>query len=193
MRDRKRGSQIITFLGCAIFLIQVNLFGITLEEIKSHSELTPQKFASFFSNFEFQFRSEVQSPDRFLATESGDCDDFATLAANVLTAHGYTTRLVAVRMPEVVHVVCYVEETNSYLDFNNRANDRKTMACSNSIDEIADKVAKSFNSKWSSASEFTYRIGMKRLVSTTVVGNRQLASTSKASTSSPKLFTLLTR
>src|SRR4051794_24751644 len=91
----------------------------TLDEIRSTENLTPQKFASFFSNFEFKYHHAIQPPETFLATESGDCDDYATLASRVLKERGYTTRLVTIRMPKVTHVVCYVEESKCYLDYNN--------------------------------------------------------------------------
>ena len=127
---------------------------------------TPAKFAKFFSGFEFVFHSEVQSPEVFLATEAGDCDDYATLAAAVLKEKGYTPRLITVRMPKVIHVVCYIEETHSYLDYNVRNKFIRTVGCGNSISDIAAKVAASYHEEWSSASEFTYEDGLKRLVAT---------------------------
>src|SRR5262245_49977124 len=121
----------------ALFSIVLSLcssFAVTLEEIRQTSDLTPQKFAKFFSNFEFKFRAEVQDPQVFLATESGDCDDYATLAATVLREHGYTPRLITVRMPNLVHVICYIEETKSYLDYNNRTYFSRTVSCGNNIE-----------------------------------------------------------
>jgi hypothetical protein len=153
---------------------------LTLDDIRKTSDLTPQKFASFFSDFQFKFRTEVQDPQVFLATESGDCDDYATLAATVLRERGYTPRLITVRMPNLVHVVCYIEETKSYLDYNNRGYFMRTVSCGSNLEEIAKKVAKANKLRWNSVSEFTYEAGVKRLVKTVVEGeDRKLAGLSR--------------
>lgn len=141
---------------------------MTLEELRGAPDLTPKKFAAFFRDFDFKFRAEVQSPEVFLATQSGDCDDYSTLAAMVLKEKGYTPRLIAVRMPGVTHVVCYIEETGSYLDYNARGYFSRTVSSSREIEAIARNVAKSYGAKWFSASEFTYGDGVKRLVHTVV-------------------------
>ncbi len=60
------------------------------------------------------YRTAAELP--FLASRSGDCDDPAMFVADLRREKGYSTRLVAVFMPHDVHVVCYVAETNSYLD-----------------------------------------------------------------------------
>ena len=68
-------------------------------------------------------------PADFLAGKAGDCDDFATLAAEVLRGKGYTTRLVVVHMEREVHVVCYVNEIKGYLDYNRRHEAHPVVAC----------------------------------------------------------------
>lgn len=153
------------FLACFCSLI-ASSFGLTLDDLRNTRDLTPKKFASFFRNFDFEFRSEVQSPDVFLATQSGDCDDYSTLAALVLGEKGYTPRLIAVRMPGVTHVVCFIEEAGAYLDYNCRGSVNRIVACDRTIEAIAASVAASYNAKWSSASEFTYGSGLKTLVAT---------------------------
>jgi hypothetical protein len=163
--------RLVSGPGAKLFLIGCLLAAtvsraVTLEEIRNTRDLTPQKFADFFRNFEFKFHNEVQNPEIFLATQSGDCDDYAILAATILKEKGYTTRLVTVRMPKITHVVCYVAETNSYLDYNNRGSLSRTVSSGPGINEIALKVARSYKAKWSSASEFTYADGVKRLVKT---------------------------
>lgn len=165
----------------AFFCGMLSSRSLTLDELRSMPDLTPRKFAALFSNFEFKFRAEVQDPNVFLTTESGDCDDYATLAAEVLRERGYTPRLITVRMPKLVHVVCYIEETKSYLDYNNRSFFLRTVSCGNSIEEIARKVAKASDLPWASASEFTYEEGMKRLVKTVIPGGStsQVASLSR--------------
>jgi hypothetical protein len=140
---------------------------LTLEELHNDATITPQTFARRFSKFRFVFRSDVQKPEEFLASEEGDCDDYSTLADSELTSRGYRTRLISVRLKNVVHVVCYVAEANGYLDYNLRAKGTGLVACGPSLSAIADSVAKSMSSSWHSVSEFTYSNGVKRLVSTT--------------------------
>jgi hypothetical protein len=162
---RSPASLIVTTaLGLIIFALSG--FGITVEELESAPRLTPASFASHFRTFEFCYRDQVQSPEVFLQTRSGDCDDYATLAAVVLAKHGYSPRLIAVRMPNVVHVVCYIPETRSYLDYNVRGQSPGLIECGSRIQEIARSVARSYGAKWNSASEFTFEKGAKRLVET---------------------------
>jgi len=139
---------------------------LTVEQIYSMPDLTPDKFASLFSDFKFHFHEEVQDFDTFVSSKSGDCDDYATLAADVLSRHGYTPRLIAVRMRGETHVVCYIEETGSYLDYNTRKDSNKLVSCSPGLTDIARSVAKSFGKDWIATYEFTYskREKVKRLV-----------------------------
>ena len=159
----------------ALFLA-VSARALTIQEIEETPNLTPQSFARLFSAFEFRFHSEIQPPDRFLASRSGDCDDYSILAAQILKAKGYTPRLIAVRMPHVVHVVCYIDETNAYLDYNNRSRGPVTVTSRPEIQEIARSVAKSYDARWTSASEFIFDGKAKRLVRTVLEKERQLAS-----------------
>ena len=140
----------------------------SLEDLRNQKDLTPPKFASYFRDFSFNFRKDVQRPDVFLATKNGDCDDYSVLAARILREKGYTPRLISVRMPGVTHVVCYVEETRSYLDYNFRGYTVGIAYGDNVLQAIAENVARSYGAKWSSASEFTYASGVKRLVQTVV-------------------------
>jgi hypothetical protein len=149
-----------------LFSFVLSISAVTLDELRNTTDLTPQKFASFFSDFEFKFHAEVQAPEAFLATQSGDCDDYAILAATVLKEKGYTPRLITIRMPDVTHVICYIAETKSYLDYNCRQYLVRTVSSGPSIAEIADSVAASYHLKWSSASEFAWTEGNKRLVAT---------------------------
>jgi hypothetical protein len=146
--------------------------GLTLEDLRGSPNLTPAAFASHFRNFEFTFRKEVQRPEMFLATESGDCDDFSTLAAAILRDKGYTPRLISIRMPGVTHVVCYIEETGAYLDYNFRNSATPLVKSGSSVAEIAESVARSYKLKWTSASEFTFGGGVKRLVCTVMEPSR---------------------
>lgn len=154
-----------TFLA-GLLAFSIPAFGLSLDEIRSVPDLTPWKFAAYFRDFEFKFHTDIQSPEVFLATQSGDCDDFSTLAAAILRERGYTPRLITVRMPGVTHVVCYIEETKSYLDYNNRGFVNRMVSSGPVIETIAESVAKSYKLTWVSASEFTYGEGVKRLVQT---------------------------
>jgi hypothetical protein len=158
------GFNRITLLA-GLLTLSIPVWGLSLDDIRGTPDLTPRKFAAYFRDFEFKFHTDVQSPEAFLATQSGDCDDFSTLAAAVLREKGYTPRLITVRMPGVTHVVCYIEETKSYLDYNNRGVERMVSSGSE-IEAIAESVAKSYRLSWTSASEFTYEEGAKRLVQT---------------------------
>jgi hypothetical protein len=150
---------------------------ITVSQLRNISKLTPETFASYFADFEFKFHDEVQNHQKFLASKSGDCDDYATLAADILGRNGYTPRLIAVRMKGETHVVCYIKETKSYLDYNCRKDDKKTVSCSESINEIARKVAQSFGRDWIATYQFTFSEGVKRLVQN-IVPNPSSSKTS---------------
>ncbi|MGV3774242.1 MAG: transglutaminase domain-containing protein [Verrucomicrobiales bacterium] len=139
---------------------------ITLEELHGDAKMNPKRFAKHFGHFKYLYNSAVQPPEQFLYTETGDCDDYATLADAVLREKGFTTRLIHVQMPGIVsHVVCYVEEQKGYLDYNNRANLNKLERSGPTLREIASKVAASFQANWTTATEFTYsQEGLKRQV-----------------------------
>lgn len=140
----------------------------------SHAE-TPHQFVQRFAKFQFAFHKKIQRPDVFLASRSGDCDDFATLADAVLRRSGYTPRLFAVRMKEVTHVVCYIPETNAYIDYNNRAKSNPLVQTDGSLPDIADKVARSFGSTWHAAYEFSYQDKVKWLVNKIVLNKSSQA------------------
>jgi hypothetical protein len=171
---KKSAMRFFTKILTAILLLAAALFSatpskaITVSELRSIPKLTPETFASYFADFEFKFHDDVQDHDTFLTSKSGDCDDYATLAADILSRHGYTPRLIAVRMKGETHVVCYITETKSYLDYNYRKDDAKTVPCSGSIKEIARKVAQSFSRDWIATYQFTFREGVKRLVQTII-------------------------
>ena len=164
----------MTFLGKFILGVQLlagllfvtSAQALTVEQIRTMPDLTPDKFASLFSDFKFRFHEEVQDFQTFLTTKSGDCDDYATLAADVLSQHGYTPRLIAVRMKGETHVVCYIEETGSYLDYNSRKDTKKLVAANHVLTDIARSVANSFSKDWIATYEFTFskKEKVKRLV-----------------------------
>lgn len=157
-----------------VFLVQLFAFlafapvtrAVTMEELRAMPHLTPVEFAHYFANFEFKFHPEVQPHNQFLTTRSGDCDDYATVAADALERHGYTPRMIAIRMKGETHVVCYIQETHSYLDYNTRKDKDPLVPCSPEITDIARNVAKGFGRDWVATYEFTYdeSESVKRLV-----------------------------
>jgi hypothetical protein len=146
---------------------------ITMNEMRNAPSLTPEQFARYFSDFEFKFHEEVQTPEVFLKSKSGDCDDFGTVAAELLARRGYTPRLIAVRMKGETHVICYIKETKSYLDYNCRKDKNPLVPCSERITDIAQKVAESFGRDWIATYEFSYEDKTKRLVDN-IVPNRSV-------------------
>ncbi len=137
---------------------------VTLADLRADPKLTPERFMKYFAAFKHELGREVREPETFLAKGAGDCDDFATLAADILREKGYSTRLVAVFMPEEVHVVCYVAETHSYLDYNRRKKASPVVKCEGELAAIATSVARSFRTQWRSVSEVTIQKGVKRFV-----------------------------
>lgn len=173
----------MTFLGKFILGVQLlagllfvtSAQALTVEQIRTMPDLTPDKFASLFSDFKFRFHEEVQDFQTFLTTKSGDCDDYATLAAEVLSQHGYTPRLIAVRMKGETHVVCYIEETGSYLDYNSRKDTKKLVPSNHVLTDIAHSVANSFSKDWIATYEFTFskKEKVKRLVNQIIYPTKQ--------------------
>ncbi|MDB6108973.1 MAG: hypothetical protein JWR69_723 [Pedosphaera sp.] len=152
-------------LTLAMFLLingAQQLHALTLPELQHDRHLTPESLLHRFSGFEFKLFDEVQPRDKFLATQTGDCDDFATLAAEVLRQKGYTTRLIAVFMTQQTHVVCYVKEAGAYLDYNNRKKASPLVPTSGALPDIAAKVARSFRTPWTSVMEFTFEHGIRK-------------------------------
>jgi hypothetical protein len=139
---------------------------VTLAELKADAGLTPERLMKHFANFKYELARETRAPETFLAQAAGDCDDFATLAADLLREKGYTTKLVAVYMPKEVHVVCYVAETNCYLDYNCRKRASPLVECGSDLSAIAVRVARSFHTQWRSVSEVSIKDGKRRFVTT---------------------------
>jgi hypothetical protein len=150
--------RILTALCLLLLMNPAESRAVTLEELREHPGLTPEKFAAYFSGFKFEFRAYLRPAKEFLESESGDCDDYSILADKILSEKGYHTHLVAVRMQGVgVHVVCYVEELHGYLDYNFRKGKKAWVEADWKLDALADSVIQSFlAASWSSVSEFTF-------------------------------------
>jgi hypothetical protein len=161
----KNGSEaLLIWLICGFGACTAS--ALTLAELQSDLTLTPEGFVRLFSGFAFKLGEEVQRPEVFLAQRSGDCDDFATLAAEVLRARGYTTRLVVVHLRHETHVVCYVSEVKAYLDYNLRKKDAPLVTSDGSLKDIAIKVAAGMRDDWYAVSEFTFCDGIRRITAT---------------------------
>lgn len=161
----------------ACFAFAQSSQALSMAELRSMPNLTPQKFGHLFADFEFKFHPEVQNHDTFLKTKSGDCDDYATVAAAILGERGYTPRMIAIRMKGETHVICYIKEMGGYLDYNVRKEANPIVPCSPSIMEIASKVAHGFGRDWVATYEFTYQESddTKRLVDN-IISNPSLAT-----------------
>lgn len=150
-------------LGLAGWAVPAPASAVTIDELLASPRLNAKKYASYFGDFAYEFNHAIQPPGSFLARRRGDCDDYAVLADYVLKKRGYTTRLIHVRFASrVAHAVCYVEESNAYLDYNNRSFFFTLTKCGPDIREIAAKVADSMEVNWTTASEFTYSYETQR-------------------------------
>jgi hypothetical protein len=144
---------------------------VSLNQLRTDPDLNPKKFARHFQDFEYELRTEVQPIHKFLARRTGDCDDYACLADEILPEKGYETRLIHIRLASLTaHAVCYVSDDGAYLDYNNRAVFKNTVRAKPTIRHIATKVARSMGANWTTASEFVYSYEYgRKLVTATVV------------------------
>jgi hypothetical protein len=147
------------------------LAGLACFSSSAHAD-TPEQLAHRFASFKFEFHAEVQDPDVFLKTKKGDCDDFATLADDVLTREGYTTHLITVRMPGETHVVLYVDEAKGYLDYNFRSAKHPCQKSDGNLQHVASQVAASFHLPWLAVYEFNYHHKTKHLVTDIVMNDK---------------------
>lgn len=129
-----------------------------LKELEAEPNLAPGNFANLFEDFAYDYYPYLQSPSTFLQNRSGDCDDYAILAAHILGLRGFKTRLIRVELvgTRINHVVCYVTDKKAYLDYNNRKYSINLEHSGTSIRAIADNVADSFAKNWTTGTEYTY-------------------------------------
>lgn len=61
----------------------------------------------------------VHSPDATIASRSGDCDDFAILASDILTRMGVENRVLVIRFTglSMAHAICIWREPNGLYSF----------------------------------------------------------------------------
>ena len=149
------------------------LGAFTLANLLEDTKMTPKKFAGYFESFDFSLHPfDVQDPETFLETRSGDCIDYAVMADYVLGRDGFSTRLIRVEMvgKNMGHAVCYVNDSHAFLDYNNRKYLKKLTPSGRRLRAIAELVAQTFDANWTFASEFTYNYNssVKRIVMTVV-------------------------
>ena len=153
----------VVSLIAGILLVTFTSSAVTLEQLREEPNLTPERLIGHFRDFKFRLGEKVQSPEIFLAAQSGDCDDFASLAAEILRERKYTTRLIAVFMDGQTHVICYVEEIKGYLDYNRRGDLTAVQTTTGNLEDMADKVAAFFRLPWRCVGEVTYQAGERRI------------------------------
>lgn len=125
--------------------------------LRDDRELTPERLLGRFADFAYELSDNLQDAETFLQRKRGDCDDFASLAGRLLAERGCHTKLVVIMMEAQTHVVCYVREAKGFLDFNRRAVADSVVPSDGSLEDIANKVAAGFRSRWWMVSEFEYR------------------------------------
>ena len=155
-------SRCLALIGC-VLLPLFTCRGVTFEELRREPNLTPERLLGYFRDFKFQLADKVQPPEIFLAARAGDCDDFASLAADILRERKYTTRLIAVFMDGQTHVICYVDEIKGYLDYNRRQELTAVQATTGDLEDVADKVAAFFRVPWRCVGEVSYHAGERRI------------------------------
>jgi hypothetical protein len=136
--------------------------GLSMRMLRESPNLTPEVFMAYFRDFSFKLGDQLQDPDVFLDTRTGDCDDFASLAEVLLRERNFTTQLIAVFMDGQTHVVCYVQEVQGYLDYNLRGRDIPLQPSSGQLEDIADQVSAYFRTPWRSVAEFESQAGIRR-------------------------------
>ena len=167
-RPRRGALALVALAG--VLLAPAALGAVSLAELLEAPKLNAKKFANYFGDFAYEFNAAILPPEEFLARERGDCDDYAVLADYVLSKRGLTTRLVHVRLSgRVAHAVCYVAESKAYLDYNNRKFFVTLERSGPDLRSIANKVAESLSSSWTTASEFTYSYETRRKTMTATI------------------------
>jgi hypothetical protein len=155
-----RAKQFVLWAVTAAFAFgPLRLDALTRSDLLGDPNMSPERFAGLFSDFKWDVHPfDIQNPDQFLETQTGDCIDYAVLADYVLKRKGFKTRLIRIEMvgKNMGHAVCYVMERRAYLDYNNRAYFFKLQRSDPRIREVATKVAESFDANWTFAQEFTF-------------------------------------
>lgn len=117
----KRQLSIIIFGIALIFILSgeclAGNFGLEISRIK-----TPQALASWLAkNFSYAIESRDvwQSPQETLETKSGDCEDFAILAQDVLNKIGISSQIMVVRFKDsnLAHAICIWKNESGYYEF----------------------------------------------------------------------------
>jgi hypothetical protein len=166
---RGKLSQSLLFIFRVVLIAFVatgNVQARNLADFRSEKDLTPDSLIRQFADFKYELGDTVQEPEEFLQRKRGDCDDFARVAALLLTERGYKARIVVVAMEGETHVVCHVPEVKGFLDFNHRALAQPVTECTGTLESIAEKVSAEFRTKWRMVSEIRFENAKKVFVET---------------------------
>ncbi len=130
----------------------------TFTELRTAPKITPRQFGNLFMEFRYEYSPYVLQVDEFLSDRTGDCDDYALLANDILSRHGYHTRFIQVSLAgsDVAHAICYVGENRAYLDYNNRRYEMNLERSGPTLRDIAMKVADAFEKNWTTATEYSF-------------------------------------
>lgn len=86
---------------------------------------TPQAMAGWFEQ-EFRYQRIIpdfrQSAEELLKSKSGDCDDFAVLAQEILSGMGIKSQVLIIKFKGLAdaHAICVFKEGNSYSFISNQ-------------------------------------------------------------------------
>ena len=83
---------------------------------------TPQDVVRWFSSeFEYQMKipDKPQTPEETLVLKTGDCDDFASLAAAVLSLNGIKSEVIIIkhRGLNIMHAICVYKDKDGVYGF----------------------------------------------------------------------------
>jgi predicted transglutaminase-like cysteine proteinase len=92
-------------------------FSLIAQQLQTPEQITRYMWRNFlFENDARQFGREDywQSPEEFLMTRKGDCEDFATFAYEILKLNGYSAYLLNIYGGKYSHTVCVFKENGKY-------------------------------------------------------------------------------
>ena len=83
---------------------------------------SPEDIARFFSQkltYTMTLPDRVHSPEETMEARSGDCDDFAILASEMLTRMGVENQVIVIKFRDlnIMHAVCVWKDKNGFYSF----------------------------------------------------------------------------
>jgi hypothetical protein len=121
---KKLLSSIRTILFIVAMLVCVLAPPCVAQELSSapRPTQTPEQIAKWFSS-EFKYQAKnpdmPQTPEETLKLRTGDCDDFAFLAAAILAENGVKSKVIIIkyRGSDMMHAICIYRDDNGTYDF----------------------------------------------------------------------------